>query len=267
MNSAELQRAVESDLEAGFRPIGVIACVGGTANGACDRVSEVVEVAKAYGLFCHVDAAWAGSAMICPEFRHLWSGAEQAESIVLNPHKWIGAQIDCSVQFLADSLPQRKALGLKPEYLETDGDFEVTDYSELTIPLGRRFRALKIWFVLRAYGLSGIRTMIRNHVEWVNGLEALFQADPDFEIVSSSPLAFFSFRYNPGTEDPDFLTRKLCNAINDDGRIYLTRASCNGKTAIRVAAGTFECTEEDVFQVYAVASELAKSLGTGARTG
>ena len=264
VNIDDLRSAIERDLEAGLLPAGVIACIGGTANGACDNVADIIKVAKSFGLHCHVDAAWAGSAMICPEFRGIWDGIEGADSIVMNPHKWIGAQLDCSVQFLADLDPQRRTLGMRPEYLETDGGFEVVDYSELTIPLGRRFRALKLWFVLRAYGLIGLRTMVRNHVNWIRDVERMFEEDPDFQVISTSPLALFTFRYDPGRGDPDDLTRTLCNAINDDGRVFLTRASCRGMTVIRVTAGTFECTREDVMQAYLVARELSVQLGSDA---
>ena len=260
MKPDELHSAIERDLENGLQPAGVIACVGGTANGACDYVADTIEVAKSFDIYCHVDAAWAGSAMICPELRGLWEGIDAADSVVMNPHKWLGAQLDCSVQFLADPAPQRRTLGLRPEYLETDGDFEVVDYSELTIPLGRRFRALKLWFVLRAYGLSGLRSMIRNHIDWVREVEGMFKDDPDFEVISTSPLALFTFRFNPESGNPDEETRKLCNAINDDGRVFLTRASCWGMTVIRVSAGTFGCTREDVLQAYHVAKELSGRL-------
>ena len=261
MNPDKLRIAIGRDIDAGLQPAGVVICVGGTANGACDNVAEIIKVAKSFDLYCHVDAAWAGSAMICPEFRNIWKGVEGADSLVMNPHKWIGAQLDCSIQFLSDPGPQRKTLGLRPEYLETDTEFEVVDYSEMTIPLGRRFRALKLWFVLRAYGLEGLRTMIRNHVAWVRKVERMFRDDPEFEVISSSPLALFAFRFNPGNGDPDELTRRLCNLINDDGRIFLTRASCRGSTVIRVAAGTFECTEDDVMQAYLVTKELSATLG------
>ena len=260
MKPEALREAIEEDISARLRPAGVIVCIGGTANGAVDRAEEVLDVAKSFGLYTHVDAAWAGSAMICPEFRPLWRGVENADSIVFNPHKWLGAQFDCSIQFVADLDQQRRTLGLKPEYLETDGGLEAIDYNELTIPLGRRFRALKLWFVLRAYGMTGLRKLIRDHVGWVRNVETMFRNDPDFEVVSSTPLALFAFRLKPGSGDPDALTKELCNRINNDGRVFLTRASCRGMTVIRVSAGTFECNEDDVRQAYIVARELADDL-------
>ena len=159
-----LGAAIDADVAAGFLPAGVVLCIGGTSIGASDRPAPAISVARAHDLYVHVDAAWAGSAMICPELRWLWEGVEGADSIVFNPHKWLGAQFDCSIQFLADPAPQVRTLGIRPEYLETLGQSEITNYSEWTIPLGRRFRALKLWFLLRAHGLEDLRHRIRNHV-------------------------------------------------------------------------------------------------------
>ena len=127
---------------------------------------DVCDVARRHGLYVHVDAAWAGSAMICPEFRHLWKGVEGADSVVFNPHKWLGAQFDCSAHFLRDPSSLVRTLAIHPEFLKTHGHDGIINYSEWSIPLGRRFRALKIWFLLRAYGLTALRDMIRNHVRW-----------------------------------------------------------------------------------------------------
>ncbi len=166
MTGAALRAAIHADRAAGLQPAGVILCAGGTSVGAFDRIGDCVAVAHSERLPVHVDAAWAGSAMICPEFRGLWAGVEAADSIVFNPHKWLGAQFDCSVQFLRDPGAQVRTLGLRPTYLETAGREEIVNFNEWTVPLGRRFRALKLWFVLRAYGLDGLRVRIRNHVAW-----------------------------------------------------------------------------------------------------
>src|SRR3989338_3008945 len=156
--------AIRADRAAGSLPAGVILCAGGTSIGAFDAIAACIKVAHAHNLPVHVDAAWAGSAMICPEFRHLWAGIEDADSLVFNPHKWLGAQFDCAVQFLRDPTAQVKTLGLRPTYLETAGREEIVNFHEWTGPLGRRFRALKLWFTLRAYGLDGLRARLRNHV-------------------------------------------------------------------------------------------------------
>lgn len=260
MRPSVLRAAIKADRAAGHLPAGIVICVGGTSIGASDNVAEIVKIAKEENLYTHVDAAWAGSAMICPEFRTLWQGVDGADSIVFNPHKWLGAQFDCSVQFLADAKPQLQTLGLRPDYLQTLGEAEITNYNEWTIPLGRRFRALKLWFLMRAYGLEGLRSRIRNHVKWVQELEAKLATHPDFTIVTESRLALFTFQFTPQTGDANALTEELLRQINDDGRIYLTQTLHEGKFVIRMTAGQFDCTRDDVMSVYDVVTELAKPL-------
>jgi aromatic-L-amino-acid decarboxylase len=193
MQAGLLDEAIRLDKSNNLRPAGVILCVGGTSVGASDNIAEILAVAKEHDLYTHVDAAWAGSAMICPELRVLWDGVDGADSIVFNPHKWLGAQFDCAVQFLADPTPQVRTLGLRPDYLQTLDHDEVTNFNEWTVPLGRRFRALKIWFLLRAYGLEGLRERIRNHIRWANELCDVIAAMPAFEIVTRPALSLFTF--------------------------------------------------------------------------
>lgn len=259
MQPDALDAAIRADRAAGYLPAGVVICVGGTSIGASDDVAAIVKIAKAHDLYSHIDAAWAGSAMICPEFRPIWNGVDGADSIVFNPHKWLGAQFDCSVQFLADPAPQLRTLGLRPDYLETQGMAEVTNYNEWTIPLGRRFRALKLWFLLRAYGLSGLRRRIRNHIKWVAELEENIAAHPDFTISSKRRLSLFTFQYTPEGLDPNKETADLLARINDDGHIYLTQTSHEGKFVIRMNAGQFDCTRADVLSVYDVLLRLVRA--------
>lgn len=261
MDAEALRAAIRADRAAGMLPAGVIICVGGTSVGASDRVGEIVAVARDEGLMTHLDAAWAGSAMICPELRGLWAGVEGADSIVFNPHKWLGAQFDCSVQFLRDPASQVRTLGIHPEYLATLGAGEVTDFCEWTVPLGRRFRALKLWFLLRAYGLEGLRTRIRNHIAWAEAAAARIGASPGFEIVTPPALSLFSFRHAPaGVADLDAHNRRLVEAINADGRIYLTQTVHERKFAIRFQVGQFDTTEADVMLGCDVVAEIAGSL-------
>ncbi len=250
MRPEALRAAIQADRAAGYLPAGVVICVGGTSIGASDNVAAIVKIAKDEGLYSHVDAAWAGSAMICPEFRPLWQGIDGADSIVFNPHKWLGAQFDCSVQFLADPKPQLRTLGLRPDYLQTLGERDITNYNEWVVPLGRRFRALKLWFLLRAYGLDGLRNRIRNHVAWVQQLEAKLAAHPSFQITTESRLALFTFQYAPKGQDANQATEALLQKVNDDGRIYLTQTTHEGQFVIRMTAGQFDCTQADVMSVY-----------------
>ncbi|MDJ0826593.1 MAG: pyridoxal-dependent decarboxylase [Rhodobacter sp.] len=260
MDPDALDAAIRSDLKAGYLPAGVVLCTGGTSIGACDPIAACLEVARSHGLYTHVDAAWAGSAMICPEFRPLWAGVDGADSIVFNPHKWLGAQFDCAVQFLADPAPQIRSMGLRPDYLQTPGQDQITNFNEWTVPLGRRFRALKLWFTLRAYGLEGLRTRIRNHVAWTAELAEKFRVHKDFRITTEPRLALFTFQYAPQGGDADALTERLLKKINDDGRVYLTQTQHQGRYIIRMTAGTFDCSRDDVMTVYDAATELAKTL-------
>ncbi|MCP5073740.1 MAG: aspartate aminotransferase family protein [Rhodobacteraceae bacterium] len=258
MRAAALQAAIDADRAAGLLPAGVVLCTGGTSIGACDDLPPLLDITKAEGLYTHLDAAWAGSAMICPELRHLWSGAERCDSIVFNPHKWLGAQFDCSVQFLADPTPQLSAMALRPSYLETQGHDEITNFNEWSVPLGRRFRALKIWFLIRAYGLEGLRGRIRNHIAWAGELHDRLAAHRDFTITTGMRFSLFTFQYTPQDADPNVKTSELLERINNDGRIYLTQTLHNGKYVIRFQAGQFDCTREDVMMAYDVITELAQ---------
>ncbi|WP_121060573.1 pyridoxal phosphate-dependent decarboxylase family protein [Chachezhania antarctica] len=261
MDPAALDAAITADKEAGLHPAGVVLAVGGTGTGGTDPIAACIAVARKHGLYVHVDAAWAGSAMICPEFRTFWEGIEGADSIVFNPHKWLGVQFDCAAHFLANPDDLVRTLAIQPVYLETQGKDGIVNYSEWSVPLGRRFRALKIWFVLRAYGLEGLRDRIRNHVKWSHNLHDRLAETPDFEIVTAPVLSLFTFRYVPeGTADPDALNLALVNAINDDGRIYLTQTRVGDRMVIRFQAGQFETTADDVAMAYDVICEVARAL-------
>jgi aromatic-L-amino-acid decarboxylase len=248
-----LAAAIAADRAAGHLPLGVVLTAGSTGRGGFDPVAEAAAVARAAGLPVHLDAAWAGSAMLCPEFRPLWAGVEAVQSVVVNPHKWLGAQFDCAVQFLADPAPQIRTLGLKPAYLETPGMAAATDFSDWTVPLGRRFRALKLWFVLRAYGLEGLRAMIRRHVAWAAEAAAALARLPGIEVVTPPALALFTFADARG----DAATAALLARLNDGGRVYLTQARVAGRLVIRVSVGSWSTTRADV---EALCAEVARAL-------
>ncbi|WP_226780417.1 pyridoxal phosphate-dependent decarboxylase family protein [Oceaniglobus trochenteri] len=254
MDPGALQAAITDDIAAGHLPAGVVACTGGTGTGACDDLSAVIAVAKDHGLYTHVDAAWAGAAMICPEFRTLWAGVEGADSVVFNPHKWLGAQFDCSAHFLRDPADLVRTLAIQPEYLKTHGHDGLINYSEWSVPLGRRFRALKLWFLIRAYGLDGLRERLRNHVAWSRALCADLGRDPRFEIVTAPVLSLFTFRLRDGDDAAQI---DLVNRINDDGRIYLTQTRVDGRMAIRFQVGQFDATRADVEMARRVIVELS----------
>jgi aromatic-L-amino-acid/L-tryptophan decarboxylase len=266
LDAAALEAAIVADRQAGWLPAGIVASVGGTSVGGTDDIAAVCAVARRHDLYVHVDAAWAGSAMICPEFRHLWAGIEQADSIVFNPHKWLGANFDCSAHFLRDPESLLKTLAIHPEFLKTHDRDGIIDYSEWSVPLGRRFRALKIWFLLRACGLAGLRSMIRNHVRWSERLASRLAAAADFRVVTGPMLSLFSFRHEPGNiADLDAHNLRLLAAINDDGRIYLTQTKVDGQTVIRFQAGSFDLTEADTETAFDVIVEIAGRLDSRER--
>jgi len=264
LNADELVQAIEDDLAAGRMPAGIVICVGGTSMGATDNVREVCEIAQRYDLFTHVDAAWAGSAMICPEYRHLWDGIELADSIVLNPHKWLGASMECSAHFIKDPASLVRTMAIQPEYLKTYGQDGIVNFSEWGVQLGRRFRALKVWFLLRAYGLNGLRTMIRNHVAWSVRLAKQLESESDFTITTQPILSLFTFRYTPNTitdsDDLNELNKTLVTALNDDGRIYLTQSLHDGQVVIRFMTGQFDMEEKDIDIAFEVITDVARQL-------
>lgn len=264
MDARDLDAAIRADLQAGYVPAGIVASVGGTSVGGTDDIAAVAEIARRHRLYLHVDAAWAGSAMICEEFRHFWAGVEHADSVVFNPHKWLGAQFDCSAHFIRSPEDLVRTLAIRPDYLQTHGRDGIVNYSEWSVPLGRRFRALKIWFLLRAYGLEGLRTMIRNHVAWSAELAAALEAHADFEIVTRPMLSLFTFRHRaPAGADPDAHNLALLEAINDDGRIYLTQTRVDGHVAVRFQAGSFETTRQDVMAAFDVIVACAAGMRAG----
>ena len=237
-------------------PAGLIAATGATSIGACDDLRPIIDIARAEDLYTHLDAAWAGTAMICPEFRTLWQGAEAFDSIVFNPHKWLGAQFDCAAHFLRDPDLLRNTLAIHPEFLRTHQTDDIVDLSEMSISLGRRFRALKLWFLMRAYGLEGLRNRIRNHVTWSQALCDRFRATEGFEVVTDPILSLWTFRQS-GASDEE--TQALVDRINADGRIYLTQTSIAGRKAIRFQAGQFDCEEADFEVAYQAITELAQA--------
>lgn len=260
MCPVSLQSAIQTDRNNGLVPAGVIGCIGGTSIGASDRLDQILEIAQQNNLYSHVDAAWAGSAMICPEFRSIWKGIEMADSIVFNPHKWLGANFDCSIQFLKEPKDQIKTLAIKPSYLQTLEQDGIDNYSEWCIPLGRRFRALKLWFLIRSHGLNGLQEKIRNHIEWAGEAAREIEKLDNFCIVTPPMFSLFTFRFEPPGHDADQVTRKLIELINADGRIYLTQTTHNGKFVIRFTIGQFDTAKSDVKMAISVIQELAQSL-------
>ena len=261
MDPELLKKAIQKDKQDGHMPAGIIAATGGTSSGSCDNISVIGDIAAKENLYLHVDAAWAGSAMICSEYRYLWSGVEKADSIVFNPHKWLGAQFDCSVQFLKDPSVQKNTLSISPEYLKTKGVDGITNLSDYTIQLGRRFRSLKLWFLIRSEGMSGLKKVIRNHIKWTEDLHHKMKSLSNIEIVTSPILSLFTFRFiKEGSSNFDEINEKILAEINDEGKIYLTPTKVKNNYVIRFTAGTFEMEEADIEVAYNCIREKSESL-------
>ena len=264
MVPAALERAIEADRAAGAVPCCIVASIGATGVGGIDPLRAIGEIAARHRVFLHVDAAWAGAALLCEEWRWLIDGIELADSLVLNPHKWLLVNFDCSAHFVADPEALVRTLGILPAYLEGREGERVIDYRDWGIPLGRRFRALKLWFVIRSYGVARLKAMIRDHIAWTAELAGAIDAAPDFELTTPPALALLSFRYRPaGLDDPaalDTLNARLADALNDDGRIYLTRTRVRGRTVIRFSTGQTTTTRAHVLKAWAIIQELARTL-------
>ncbi|MEQ1903455.1 MAG: pyridoxal-dependent decarboxylase [Pirellulaceae bacterium] len=263
LDATELKAAIDRDLDAGLLPCGVVLCVGGTSFGATDDLAQACEVAQQYNLYTHVDAAWAGTAMLCPEFREDWRGIEMADSIVVNPHKWMGIQFDCSTHFFKNADAVLRTLAIHPEYLQTPDRGSAIDYCEYSIQLGRRFRALKMWFVMRCYGLEALRQRIRNHVAWAQSLASRLDALPGIEVVTQPYLSLFTFRLNkPGLADKalDDLNLQLLNGLNSEGQVYLSPTKVKKRQVLRFQIGQFDCTEGDVEIAYRAIVDWSRRL-------
>jgi aromatic-L-amino-acid decarboxylase len=231
-----LRALIEADIAAGFTPAFVVASVGTTGTGAVDPVRELATIAHEHAAWLHVDAAWAGVAAVCPELRWLNDGVEFADSYGTNPHKWLLTSFDCHTFWVADRATLVGAMSILPEYLRNQATESgaVIDYRDWHVPLGRRFRALKLWAVIRWYGASGLREHIRGHVELAQEFASWVAADERFELVAPHPLSLVTFRLRAG----DDATRALMERVNAGGRLYLTHTAVNGQVVLRFAIGS-----------------------------
>ncbi|MBI4635947.1 MAG: aspartate aminotransferase family protein [Candidatus Rokubacteria bacterium] len=265
MRADALEAAIREDLAAGARPICVVATLGTTGVGAMDPLRALGQVCRRHGVWLHVDAAWAGSALVLPEHRGMLDGIELVDSFVVNPHKWLFTNFDCSAHFVRDPEALVRTLAILPEYLKTREQSQVIDYRDWSVQLGRRFRALKLWFVIRAYGVDGLRRMVAAHIDLAREVEAWIGAAPDFELMALRSLALLNFRYRPqGVGDPaelDRLNERLLEALNDSGELYLTQNRVRGTFAIRLAIGQTATRRHHVEAAWKKIQETARALG------
>ena len=251
-----LEKSIQEDLAAGKRPCCIVASVGSTSASAIEDVAAIATIAELHKAWLHVDAAYAGSAAIVPELSHLLSGVERAQSFVLNPHKWLYVSMDCSV--LYTTLPEvfRRASSLSAEILRTPEDDRVVNFNDYGVQLGRRFRALKLWYVMRYYGRSGIVALLRESIRLAQVLKSLIEGDPDFEVSAPVPLSLVCFRHRSSDDS----NRQLLADIHSSGKLFLSQTILHGKFVLRFAIGNHQTTEQDIRESWLLIQQCAAKL-------
>ena len=240
MRPEALETAIADDLERGRKPCAVVATTGTTTTTAIDPVAAVAAIAERRALWLHVDAAMAGSAMVLPECRWMWDGIEGADSLVINPHKWLGAAFDCSVYYVRDPQHLVRVMSTNPSYLQTAADGQVKNYRDWGIPLGRRFRALKLWFLIREQGVAALQGRLRRDLENTQWLVQQISATPEWRVLAPVPLQTICVRHEPAGVEGDALDRHTlawADRINRSGKAYLTPATLDGRWMVRVSIG------------------------------
>jgi aromatic-L-amino-acid decarboxylase len=253
MRPEALESLIEADLAAGMKPCCVTATVGTTSTTSVDPVPAIAAICERHGVWLHVDAAYAGSAAVAPEFRWAFAGCERADSFVTNPHKWLLTPMDCSIFYTRRPEVLRRAFSLIPEYLETDADPRAVNLMDYGVPLGRRFRALKLWFVLRSYGREGLAAMIRNHVALAQELARQVDADPSFERTAPAPFSVVCFRYR-GTDEQN---RRILDDVNSTGEVFLSGTVLRGRYTLHLAVGNHATTHAHVQRAWELVKEAA----------
>jgi aromatic-L-amino-acid decarboxylase len=250
LRAQSLEAAIEQDLADGLAPAIVTSAIGTTATAAVDPVDDIAAIARRHGLWHHVDAAYAGSAMICPEFRVHRQGVARADSYVFNPHKWMFTNFDCSVFWVADRAPLIRTMSIVPPYLQNaaSASGDVIDYRDWHVPLGRRFRGLKLWWVLRSYGARGIRHHIREHARLAQRFGELVDGHPS--LVRTAPVSFGLVCF--GHVDGNGATNALADAINAAGDVYVTPSTIDERRFLRVSVGATATTEQDVERLWSI---------------
>jgi aromatic-L-amino-acid/L-tryptophan decarboxylase len=263
LNPEALEAMIQADLERGAKPCCIVATVGSTATTACDPLEPIAAIAARFGVWLHVDAAMAGSAMILPECHGLFAGLEGADSVALNPHKWLGATFDCSLYYVRDAEHLVRVMSTNPSYLQTSTDGSVRQYRDWGVPLGRRMRALKLWFLLRLEGVERLRDRLRRDLENARWLETQLLGEMDWRVLNPVRLQTLCVRHEPAgmsAEALDAHTLAWVNHINSSGGAYLTPAMLDGRWMARVSIGALETTRDDVAALWALMRDAVKSV-------
>lgn len=272
MRPDALAQAIAADRAAGLSPACVVATVGTTSTTGIDPVPAIADICEREKIWLHIDAAWAGSAAIVPEMRWIFAGVERADSVVFNPHKWMLVNFDCTAYYVRDSAALLRSFATSPAFLKAAYDDRVVNFRDWGIQLGRRFRALKLWFVIRTYGAQGIRAMIREHIRLGHLLAGWVKADSEFELMVPAPLGLVVFRYvgrdggKTGGRDADNdrrldgLNERLLAKLHATGRIMLTQTRLKGRYAIRLALGHLTTTEDHVREAWDMIRQGGREL-------
>ena len=261
---SELEKAIESDINKGYKPLCVVAALGTTGTTAIDPLKEISALKKKYNFWLHVDAAYLGTALILPEYRWMLEGIEEADSFVFNPHKWMFTNFDCSAYFVKDKNALLNTFEIIPEYLRTRSDNVANNYCDWGIPLGRRFRALKLWFVIRSFGIEGLKEKVRYHLHLAKDLYEKINADKDFEILAPLNANVVCFRYKPGNiKDENMLNNlneNLMHILNNSGKMFLTHTKLNGKFTLRMVIAQTNVEERNITDAWNLIKQFANEL-------
>jgi aromatic-L-amino-acid decarboxylase len=264
LDAAELEAAIVKDKANGFTPLCVVSTIGTTSSTAIDPIAAISDICTRHGLWHHIDASYAGSALILPELRWMSEGADRCDSFVFNPHKWLFTNFDCSAYFVRDKQALVNTFSIMPEYLKTPEDRLVNNYRDWGVPLGRRFRALKLWFVIRSYGVEGMRQRLRDHIAYGQWVKEQVESTPGFELMAPVPLNLVCFRLHPdGVNDDaklDEINSTFIQQLNGSGKILLTQTRLNNKFVIRFVAGQTHATLDTVKKGWYLIRSAASAL-------
>jgi len=264
LDPAALKKAVQSDVKKGFKPLCVIATLGTTGTTAIDPIEAIGFICREHDLWLHIDAAFGGSALILPEYRWMIEGIDMADSFVFNPHKWMFTNFDCSAYFVKDKEALINTFSILPEYLKTKTTGKVNDYRDWGIALGRRFRALKLWFVIRNFGIKGIRERLNYHIQLAKNLEEKIILHPSFEVMCTRNLSLVCFRYHPiditDEKQLNRLNQELLHKLNETGKIYLTHTKIRGSFSLRVVTAQTYVTEDHVNKAWDLILDTVERL-------
>jgi aromatic-L-amino-acid decarboxylase len=260
-----LREAIEKDIEAGYIPCCVVATMGTTGTTAVDPLRDVGSICREKDIWLHVDGALGGTALLLPEMRWMADGMEYVDSFVFNPHKWMFTNFDCSAYFVRDAATLIRTFEILPEYLKTRTRGQVNDYRDWGIPLGRRFRALKLWAVIRSYGVTKLQEMIREHIRLAKMLSEEISKEKDFSVIAPVNLNTVCFHFHPAgksDEEANRLNEKINHALNDTGRIYLTHTTIEGRYILRMVTAQTNVTSRHVMNAWKMIRECALALTT-----